>query len=436
MSVLEKMFNPAARGSTVRRELRAGLTSFMAMCYLIFVVPSMLADAGMPKDSAVAATIWVTVFATLLMGLWAKFPVGVAPGLGITAFFAYYICGPAGYTWQTGLGAVFISGVVFLLLTVTRVRQLIINAVPMDLKYAIVVGIGAFIAFIGMKSCGLVAASPATFVTLGNLGDPKVLLSVAGIFLIGALLSLRVPGAMIIGIVTVAIAGMVLGVSQVPQGRIFNASLPLPTETFMAMDLKGALNHGLISIIFTLTMVDLFDNMGVLIGLSQKAGFIREDGHIENLDKALISDSIATMTSAVMGATTATSYLESAAGVAEGGRTGLTAVTIAVLFFLTLFFAPLVSMVPAYATAPVLIIVGAMMMQEVGRIKFKDFTVALPAFLTIISMPLTFNIATGFGFGFVSWVGIKVLSGRFKDLNVVMLIIALCFVINFALRLH
>ena len=436
MGILEKMFNPAARGSTVRREMLAGLTSFMAMCYLIFVVPSMLSDAGMPKDSAVAATIWITVIATLIMGLWAKFPVGVAPGLGITAFFAYYVCGPAGYTWQTGLGAVFISGVVFLLLTVTKVRQLIINAVPMDLKYAIVVGIGAFIAFIGMKSCGLVAASPATFVTLGNLGDPKVLLSVAGIFLIGALLSLRVPGAMIIGIVVITIAGMALGVSQMPQGSIFNASLPLPTETFMAMDLKGALHHGLISIIFTLTMVDLFDNMGVLIGLSQKAGFIREDGHIENLDKALISDSIATMGSAVMGATTATSYLESAAGVAEGGRTGLTAVTIAVLFFLTLFFAPLVSMVPAYATAPVLIIVGAKMMQEVGRIKFKDFTVALPAFLTIISMPLTFNIATGFGFGFVSWVGIKVLSGRFKDLNVVMLIIALCFVINFALRLH
>ena len=436
MGILEKMFNPAARGSTVRREMLAGLTSFMAMCYLIFVVPGMLADAGMPKDSAVAATIWITVIATLIMGLWAKFPVGVAPGLGITAFFAYYVCGPAGYTWQTGLGAVFISGVVFLLLTVTKVRQLIINAVPMDLKYAIVVGIGAFIAFIGMKSCGLVAASPATFVTLGNLGDPKTLLSVAGIFLIGALLSLRVPGAMIIGIVVIAAAGMMLGVSQMPQGSIFNAALPLPTETFMAMDLKGALHHGLISIIFTLTMVDLFDNMGVLIGLSQKAGFIREDGHIENLDKALISDSIATMSSAVMGATTATSYLESAAGVAEGGRTGLTAVTIAVLFFLTLFFAPLVSMVPAYATAPVLIIVGAMMMQEVGRIKFKDFTVALPAFLTIISMPLTFNIATVFGFGFVSWVGIKVLSGRFKDLNVVMLIIALCFVVNFALRLQ
>ena len=436
MGILEKMFNPAARGSTVRREIRAGLTSFMAMCYLIFVVPSMLADAGMPKDSAIAATIWITVIATLLMGLWAKFPVGVAPGLGITAFFAYYVCGPAGYTWQTGLGAVFISGVVFLLLTVTKVRQLIINAVPMDLKYAIVVGIGAFIAFIGMKSCGLVVASPATFVTLGNLGDPKVLLSVGGLFLISALLSLRVPGAMIIGVVVIAGADMLMNGPHMPQGSIINTSLPLPTETFMAMDLKVALHHGLISIIFTLTMVDLFDNMGVLIGLSQKAGFIREDGHIENLDKALISDSIATMASAVMGATTSTSYLESAAGVVEGGRTGLTAVTIAVLFFLTLFFAPVIGMAPAYATAPVLIVVGAMMMQEVGRIKFKDFTVALPAFLTIISMPLTFNIATGFGFGFVSWVGIKVLSGRFKDINVVMLVIALCFVINFALRLH
>ena len=249
--LLETYFNPAARGSSVRKECLAGLTSFMAMCYLIFVVPSMLADAGMPKDSAVAATIWVSILATLLMGLWAKFPVGVAPGLGITAFFAYYICGPAGYTWQTGLGAVFISGLVFLLLTATRVRQMIINAVPMDLKYAIVVGIGAFIAFIGMKSCGIVAADPSTFVTLGNLGQPQTLLAVAGVFLIGALMALRIPGAMIIGILAITLAGMLLGVSPVPNGAIFSGKLPLPTETFLQMDLKGALHHGLFSIIFT-----------------------------------------------------------------------------------------------------------------------------------------------------------------------------------------
>jgi AGZA family xanthine/uracil permease-like MFS transporter len=435
MRLLETFFPPDAKGSTVKRELLAGLTSFMAMCYLIFVVPNMLADAGMPREGAVAATIWVTIIATLIMGLWARFPVGVAPGLGITAFFAYYVCGPAGYTWQTGLGAVFISGVVFLLLTVTRVRQMIIKAVPMDLKYAIVVGIGAFIAFIGMKSCGIVVDSPSTFVTLGNLAQPSTLLSVLGIFLIGGLLALNVPGAMIIGILAVTLLGIALGITRLPEDSVFSFSLPLPTETFLQMDLKGALHHGLISIIFTLTMVDLFDNMGVLIGLAQKAGFVRKDGHIENLDRALITDSLATMTSAALGATTATSYLESAAGVAEGGRTGLTAVTIAALFFLALFVTPLVGLVPAYATAPVLIIVGALMMQEVGRIHFDDFTVALPAFLTIMSMPLTFNIATGFGFGFVSWVGIKLLAGRFRDVNPMMLIIAGCFVVNFALRL-
>jgi len=436
MGIIERIFKLTAKGTSVRTECLAGLTSFMAMCYLIFVVPAMLGDAGMPKESAVAATIWVTIIASLIMGLWANFPVAVAPGLGITAFFAYYICGPAGYSWQTGLGAVFISGVIFLLLTATRIRQMIIDAVPTDLKYAIVVGIGTFIAFIGLKSCGIVAASASTFVTLGNVGEPRVLLSIIGVFLIGALMARNVRGAMIIGILIITGVGMVLGLTPPPSGNILSASIPLPTETFMQMDLAGALSHGLFSIIFTLTVVDLFDNMGVLIGLSQKAGLMRPDGHIENLDKALISDSIATMSSAVMGATTATSYLECATGVAEGGRTGLTAVVVAGLFFLALFLTPLVALVPSFATAPVLIIVGALMMQEVGRINFKDFTVALPCFLTIVGMPLTFNIATGFGFGFMAWVAIKALAGRFKDINPIMILVALAFGVNFALRLH
>ena len=349
--MLEKIFDLKANGTSVRQELRAGLTSFMAMCYLIFVVPSMLADAGMPRESAVAAVIWVTIAITLLMGLWARFPVGVAPGLGITAFFAYYVCGPAGYSWQTGLGAVFISGVFFMLLTVTRVRQMIIDAVPMDLKYAIVVGIGAFIAFIGLKNCGIVVADPSTFVTLGPLTKPEALLALGGLALMAMLMCLRVPGSMIIGILTVTVAGVLCGVTAMPEQAFSGFSLPLPTETFMQMDLKGALHHGLISIIFTLTMVDLFDNMGVLIGLARKAGFMDEDGHIRHLDRALVTDSIGTMCSAVLGATTATSYLECAAGVAEGGRTGLTAVTIAGLFLLALFFTPLVAMVPARAGA-------------------------------------------------------------------------------------
>ncbi len=431
--MLERFFKLSAHNSSVKQEVLAGLTNFMAMGYMIFVVPAMLADAGMPHTSAIAATIWVTIAATLIMGLWARFPVAVAPGLGITAFFAYYVCGPAGYSWQTGLGAIFISGVVFLLLTITKLRQLIIDSVPMDLKYAIVVGIGAFIAFIGMKNCGLISADPSTFVSLGQLNNIPTLLAVAGVFLIGALMALKMRGAMIVGIVLITALGLALGQSAWPEGRLVSAP-PLPTDTFWQMDIMGALQHGLFSIIFTLTMVDLFDNMGVLIGLSQKAGFMRPDGHIENLDRALITDSIATMSSATLGATTATSYLECAAGVAEGGRTGLTAVVTAALFFLALFFTPLVALVPGFATAPALIIVGALMMQEVVHIKFDDFTVALPAFLTIISMPLTFNIATGFGFGFISWVVIKILAGRWRELKPTLLIIAVLFAINFALR--
>lgn len=432
--MMERLFRLSAHGTSVRQECLAGLTSFMAMCYLIFVVPGMLADAGMPRESVVASTIWVTILVTLVMGLWARFPVGVAPGLGITAFFAYYVCGPAGYTWQTGLGAVFISGIVFLLLTVTRIRQMIIDAVPMDLKYAIVVGVGAFIAFIGMKNCGLVVADASTFVALGHMNKASTLLAVAGIFLIGALIAQNVPGALLIGIVGITLVGVLGGVTRLPEGDLVTFRIPLPTETFGQMDIAGALHHGLLSIIFTLTMVDMFDNMGVLMGLARKAGFMREDGHIDNLDRALITDSIGTMTSAVLGATTATSYLECATGVAQGGRTGLTAVVIAGLFGLTLFLAPLVAAVPAYATAPVLIIVGALMMQDVVHIRFRDFSVALPAFLTIILMPLTFNIATGFGFGFISFVVLRLLCGRGREISPIMYIVAACFAANFILR--
>lgn len=431
---LEKIFHLRENGTNPGRECIAGLTTFVSMCYLIFVVPGMLADAGMPRQDSVAAVIWITVLATLLMGLWARFPVGVAPGLGITAFFAYFICGPGGYTWQTGLGAVFISGVVFLLLTITRTRQMIIDAVPMDMKYAIIVGIGAFIAFIGMKSCGIIVASQSTFVALGNLRDPSTLLALCGVFLIGILMARNITGAIIIGIIVITIAGFCFGLVHLPEGSLIAAGLPMPTELFMQMDLSGALGKGLFSIIFTLTMVDLFDNMGVLIALAQKAGFIRPDGHIINLDKALLTDSVATMGSAVLGATTATSYLEAATGVAAGGRTGLTAVVIAGLFFLALFFTPLVALVPSFATAPALVIVGALMMQEAVKINFKDFTVALPAFLTIITMPLTFNIATGFGFGFISYVLVKAGAGKMREVSPFMVAIAFCFAINFALR--
>ena len=321
-SVVERLFSLKENGTSVSQEVSAGVTTFMAMSYLIFVIPSMLADGGIPRDAATSSVILVTVAVTLLMGLWARYPVGVAPGLGITAFFAYYVCGPAGFTWQAGLGAVFISGIVFFLLTVTRIRQFIVNAVPIDLKLSIVVGIGAFIALIGMKSAGLVIADPSTFVALGNVTQPEVQLSVFCFFLTAALMVKGFRAAMLIGILATTALGVILGVTELPKGAWVSLTLPDISAVFMQMDLQGALSHGLLSIIFTLTMVDLFDNMGVLIGLARKCGFMRPDGEIRNLDKAFITDSIGTMFSACMGTTTATSYLESASGVAAGGRTG------------------------------------------------------------------------------------------------------------------
>ena len=431
---LESLFRLKENNTSVRQELLAGLTTFMAMSYLIFVVPSMLADAGIPKDAAIASTFFVTIVITLLMGLWAKFPVGVAPGLGITAYFAYFVCGPMGFTWQAGLAAVFISGVVFFLLTVTRIRQLIIDSVPLDLKLATAAGIGAFIAFIGMKNCGLIVVDSSTGVALGDMTKPEVLLAIAGFFITAVLTLKNVPGGMVIGIIVTTVISLVLGVQKLPEGDWLSLAVPDLSTTFLALDFPSALSHGLFTIIFTLTMVDLFDNMGTLIGLSRKAGFMEPDGHIRHLDRAFITDSIGTMFSGIVGATTATSYLESAAGVAAGGRTGLTAVTTAALFAAAFFLIPLVGIVPGYATAPALIMVGVFMMQEVVHIQFDRLEIAIPSFLMIIGMPLTFNIATGFGFGFISYTLIKVFTGKWEDVTPIMYIISAAFAVNFVLR--
>ena len=431
---IESLFRLKENNTSVRQELLAGLTTFMAMSYLIFVVPSMLADAGIPKDAAIASTIFVTIVITLLMGLWAKFPVGVAPGLGITAYFAYFVCGPMGFTWQAGLAAVFISGVVFFLLTVTRIRQLIIDSVPLDLKLATAAGIGAFIAFIGMKNCGLIVVDSSTGVALGDMTKPEVLLAIAGFFITAVLTLKNVPGGMVIGIIVTTVISLVLGVQKLPEGDWLSLAVPDLSTTFLALDFPSALSHGLFTIIFTLTMVDLFDNMGTLIGLSRKAGFMEPDGHIRHLDRAFITDSIGTMFSGIVGATTATSYLESAAGVAAGGRTGLTAVTTAALFAAAFFLIPLVGIVPGYATAPALIMVGVFMMQEVVHIQFDRLEIAIPSFLMIIGMPLTFNIATGFGFGFISYTLIKVFTGKWEDVTPIMYIISAAFAVNFVLR--
>ena len=435
-SFIERYFKIREKGSTVRTELLAGMTTFIAMAYILFVNPNILADAGIPKDAAIASTIWIAALASMAMGVFANYPVALAPGMGLNAFFAYYVCGVLGLHWTVALGAVFFSGVLFLILTVGGIRQAIINAVPRDLKLAISVGIGLFIAFIGLKGTGLIVENSATYVSLGHVTAPTTLLSLFGLLFTAALMARNVHGSILIGIFVTTILAMVLGMTPAPQGigDIISTSLPHMGETFGQLDLAGAWNYGLVSIIFTFTVVELFDNMGTLIGLTTKAKMVKSDGHIENIDKALTTDAVGTMVSAVFGTSTVTSYIESAAGIAAGGRTGLTALAAGVLCLAALLFTPLIGLVPAFATAPALILVGALLMSEVGKIDFGDFTNALPAFLTIIMMPLTSSIANGFAFGFISYTIMKLFAGQYKKVSWIMYLVSIAFLINLALR--
>ena len=433
---LDRYFGLSSKNTNIKTEIIAGITTFVAMAYIIFVNPSILTNAGIPHEAAVAATIWSAGICTLAMGLFANLPVAVAPGMGLNAFFAFYVCGTLGLPWQTALGAVFISGIIFLLLTVTKLRQLIIDSVPMSLKCAVVVGIGMFIAFVGLQGSGLVVSNPATKVALGSLKELQPLLAAIGILIIGVLLALHVKGAMLIGILAITILGMILGVTPAPTsiGSIVSFDLPAFSQTFMQMDVLGAIHYGLITVIFTFTVVELFDNIGTLIGVSRAAGLMDEKGKIENIDKALLTDSVGTMFSAVMGTCTVTSYVESTAGANAGGRTGLTAVTVGICFILAIIFAPLAGLVPAFATAPALIIVGAMMMKNIMHVNFNDYTDSIPAFLTILMMPLSYSIASGFGFGFASYCCLKCLSGKWREITPIMWIVTIIFMISFALH--
>ena len=435
-SFIERFFKVREKGSTLRTELLAGMTTFIAMAYILFVNPNILADAGIPKEAAIASTIWIAALASIAMGTFANYPVALAPGMGLNAFFAYYVCGVLGLHWTVALGAVFFSGVLFLILTIGGIRQAIINAVPRDLKLAISVGIGLFIAFIGLKGTGLIVENAATYVSLGHVTAPTTLLSLFGLLFTAALMARNIHGAILIGIFATTILGMVLGMTPAPHGigDIISTSFPHMGETFGQLDLAGAWHYGLVSIIFTFTVVELFDNMGTLIGVTTKAKMVKPDGHIENIDKALTTDAVGTMVSAVFGTSTVTSYVESAAGIAAGGRTGLTALAAGVLFLAALLFTPLIGLVPAFATAPALILVGALLMSEVGKIDFSDFTNALPAFLTIIMMPLTSSIANGFAFGFISYTVMKLFAGQYKQISWIMYLVSIAFLINLALR--
>lgn len=433
---LERIFRLTEKRTTVRTEVLAGLTTFISVAYILFVNPNILADAGIPKEAAIASTIWVAALTTTMMGVFANYPVALAPGMGLNAFFTYYVVGTLHLPWQVALGAVFFSGVLFFLMTLGGLRQSIIQAVPENLKRAIGVGIGMFIAFIGLRGTGIIIADKATYVTLGHVMNPTTLLSLFGLLLTGALMARGVRGAILIGILVVTILGMGLGLAPVPHGigDVMSFSLPSMGATFGQLDLIGAWEFGIFSIIFTFTVVELFDNMGTLIGLTTKAKMVKPDGEIENLDRALTTDAVGTMVSAVFGTSTVTSYIESASGIAEGGRTGLTAVTVAGLFLVALIFAPLIGLVPGFATAPSLVLVGALMMSEVVNVKFSDFSDGLPAFLTIIMMPLTSSIANGFAFGFVSYVILKTVTGAVREVRPIMWLVAAAFVANLALR--
>lgn len=432
-SLLERIFHIRARGSSVRTELLAGLTTFVTMAYVIFVYPGILSAAGIPMEAAIAATIYASMAGSLLMGLWVNFPVALAPAMGISVFFAYYVCGIVGLHWSVALGTVFWSGVIFLILTVTRLREKLINSIPLNLKYAIVVGIGMFIALIGLKNAGIVVANESTLVTLGSLGKPEPLLACIGMILMICLMIRNVQGAIFIGVLVTTVLAMITGVAPLPTclHNILSVNLPSPAPVLFKLDIVGALHYSTLPIVVTFTIVALFDNMGTLIGLTRKAGFMHDDGHIDNIGKALAADSVGTIISSFVGTSTVASYVESASGIAQGGRTGLTAITVAGLFALALLFSPIISLVPACATAPALVIVGAIMMSDVRHINFTDFTEGFPAFLTIIMMPMTYSIASGIGFAFISYPLIKLLTGRARDLNICTWVIALLFLINF-----
>ena len=433
---LDRFFKLREKNTTVKTEVLAGLTTFIALAYIIFVNPNILSEAGIPKEAAIASTIWIAALSTMVMGVFANYPVALAPGMGLNAFFAYYVCGTLGLHWTVALGAVFFSGVLFLIRTVSHIRQAIINSVPQNLRVAISVGIGLFIAFIGLKGTGLIIPDKATFIGLGHVTDPTTMLSLFGLVLTGALMARNIQGSILIGIIVTTLLSMVLGYSPVPHaiGDVVSTSLPHMGETFGKLDIAGAWNYGIVSIIFTFTVVELFDNMGTLIGLTSKAKLIKPNGEIENLDRALTTDAVGTICSSIFGTSTVTSYIESAAGIAAGGKTGLTAVTVSICFLIALLFAPLVGLVPGFATAPPLILVGALMMSEVGKINFVDFSDGLPAFLTIIMMPLTGSIANGFAFGFVSYVFMKTAVGKYKEVSWIMWLVSIAFVINLVMR--
>jgi AGZA family xanthine/uracil permease-like MFS transporter len=436
--MIERYFGVAAAGSTIPRELRAGLTTFLTMSYVLFVNPQVLGSAiVVPNGFAklLVVTALAAAIGSLLMALVARYPFAQAPGMGLNAYFAYTVVLGQKIPWQTALGAVFISGLLFVILSVLGVRQAIVRAIPNALKFAVTAGIGTFLAFLGLRNAGAVVADPATFVTLGHLTSPPVLIAVFGLLVTSALLVRRVKGAIVYGIVASTLLGIVTHAALFPgaHGALVPfagfpdgvLALPVwPSGLVGALDIRGALALGAAAVVFTFFFVDFFDATGTLVGLASRAGYLDANGELPRARRTFASDGLAAMVGAVLGTSTTTAYIESAAGIEEGGRTGLTALAVAVLFFLATLIWPLASLIPPAATAPALIVVGALMLQGLRNVDWDDYAVSIPVFLTVVAMPLTFSIANGVSFGVIAYAAIKLLSGRGKEVDPLLYVVA------------
>ncbi len=450
--MLDRFFKLSERNTNVQTEVTAGITIFMTMAYILFVNPSILGAAGMDKNAVLLATAIGSGLVTIMMGLFVNYPIALAPGMGLNAFYAFTVVIGMGIPWQVALGAVFISGLIFLLLTLTKVRQLLVEGMPHSLKHAITVGIGLFITIIGLKISGIMSirlslipptlekivaghgnGTPMYFETIIEMGkvvDKGVLLALFGLLLTSILIARNVKGSMLIGIITSTLVGVAMGIVNVPAGFVPVAIPDFSNNAFFALDIPGAISMGLMTIVFTFTFVELFDTMGTLVATTSKAGLMDKDGKIPGIGKAMLVDATGVSLGALLGTSTITAFVESAAGVAAGGRTGLTAIVCGILFLLALFLTPIVGLIPDAATAPALIIVGCLMMEGVRHIDFGDFTEAMPAFMTIIMMPFTYSIANGISFGLVLYPLLKVITGRSREVHWIVYILAVLVIIR------
>ena len=432
-SFIQKTFGMDPAKHSIRTEIIAGITTFLTMAYILAVNPSIfgaLATQEMPTDAVFTATALAAIVGCLVMSIYAKKPFGLAPGMGLNAFFVFTVCLGMGHSWQMALTAIFLEGILFILLTITNVRKLIVDAIPMNLKRAIGAGIGLYIAFIGLKSAGIIVSSDSTSVTLGTLSDSTSLLAIIGLLLTSVLVILKVRGGMLLGILVTTIIGIPMGVTH------FNGLLSTPpsiSSIFCQFEWSQIFSWDMVAIVFTFLFIDMFDTIGTVVGVSVKSGMVDEKGNVDGINKVLMADAVATVAGAMFGTSTTTTYIESASGVSEGGRTGLTSFTIAVCFAIALLFSPLFLAIPGAATGPVLFIVGVMMAAPVKEIDWEDYSEAIPAFVTMLLMPLAYSISDGIMLGMISYVVINALTGKFKKVSVTMWILAVLFVLRYVL---